>query len=117
VGQINLPRLDPPPVEYEDDLSTEMGIWLSDVSDAVNSAFQTLESNLSPTILNIGGSGAGPIDISYPEMSINSIVIVNLISSTNPVTITNVTPTTNKFTVTFSGDPGTSAIISYIAFI
>lgn len=121
MGQINLPRLDPPPVEYENDLSDEMGIWLSDVSDAINSAFQTLETNLnpilSPILIDVGGHGAGPIDVTVTGMSINSLVIYTLVSSTNPVTITSLAPSTNKFTVTFSGDPGASAIISYIAFV
>jgi hypothetical protein len=40
-----LPRIDPPPVDYSD-LSPEMKRWLSDVTDIINQAFKQIEDSL-----------------------------------------------------------------------
>ena len=63
---------------------------------------------------NIGGAGAGPIVVSVPGASSTSVAVANIVSSSNAVQIQKVLPGTNQISVTFSGDPGASAIISYI---
>ena len=66
---------------------------------------------------NIGGAGAGPINVSVTGLVSTSVVDVNIVSSSNPVQVQTVTPASNQFAITFSGDPGANCIISYIAFI
>jgi len=61
--------------------------------------------------------GAGPINVTVTGLTASGYVNVNLISSSNPVFISNVTPGNGSFSITFSSDPGASAIIVYQAFI
>jgi hypothetical protein len=116
---INLEVLDAPILE-QTNFGPDMDKWISNVVDIVNSSFMTLNNVFANVLaissVDIGGSGAGPINVSVPGLSSSGSVTVNLISSSNGVSIMTVTPGTNQFSVTFSGDPGASAIIQYIAF-
>lgn len=98
----------------------DMKKWLANSVDNLNSTIQTLinifEFMIAVQTIDVGGSGAGPLTVSVLGLTSNGYVEVTLLSSTNPVTIIDVTPGAGQFTVTFSGDPGASAIISYIAF-
>ena len=67
---------------------------------------------------NIGGGGAGPLTITQAGVvAASSVIVASIVSSSNPVSIIAATPGTGNFTVTFSADPGASAIINYITFI
>lgn len=66
---------------------------------------------------NIGGAGAGPVDIAISGVTSTSIAKVSIVSSSNAVSIETVVPGTDKISVTFSGDPGASAIVSYIVYL
>ena len=98
----------------------QMQAWLSNTVDKLNNDISLLNKAFANLIavsgIDIGGGGAGPISVSVPGLSASGYVNVNLISSSNPVTISTVTAGTNAFTVTFSGDPGASAIIVYQAY-
>lgn len=116
----NLPRMDPPPLDYCD-FQTEMKRWLSDLIDAYNQAMQQL-GNVVDNI-DIGGSGAGPISVPVVDLTNISTVIATIVSSSNPVSIISVKPVSATisvpahFDITFSADPGASAIISYVAYL
>jgi len=101
-------------------LEEEFFQWLSTTVDVLNQDIDILQNAFNFLItaqsVDIGGGGVGPIAISVPGLTINGYVVVNLLSSSNPVTITAVTPGVNQFTVTFSADPGASAIIKYVAY-
>ncbi len=119
-GPINLNVLDTPVVE-ETQFSGTMKRWLTTSVDIINSSFALLNQAFGFLIAvngaDIGGSGAGPITVSNIfGLTSAGFVNVNLISSSNPVTVNSVVPGTNSFTVTFSADPGASAIIVYQAY-
>lgn len=65
---------------------------------------------------NIGGSGAGPIDIAITGVTSSSIAVADIASSSNAVQILKVVPGSNKISITFSGDPGASAVVKYIVY-
>lgn len=118
-GPINLDVLDPPELE-QTQFGPDMKRWLSNIVDIINANFDILNETFTNLItvqsINIGGSGAGPIVVSVPGLTPSGFVNVNLLSSSNPVTVANVTVGTNQFSVTFSADPGASAIIAYQAY-
>jgi hypothetical protein len=66
---------------------------------------------------NIGGGGAGPIDITVAGATSSSVAVATVLSSSNAVSVLKVLPGSGKISVTFSGDPGASAIINYVVFI
>lgn len=112
-----LPNIDP----YFDNEANEAHVdklWLSNLVDTINSTLIIIQ-NLSAIAsqINIGGSGAGPINVTVTGLTTASIVTASLISSSNPVSILTIVPAANKFSITFSADPGASAIIAYIAFV
>lgn len=120
INPINLDVLDPPEVE-QTQFGDDMKRWLSNIVDIINASFMTLnnyvESIIALQTIDVGGGGAGPITVTVLGLSSSGFVSVNLISTTNPgITIANVTPGNGNFTITFSADPGASAIISYQAF-
>lgn len=122
MAQINLPNLDP--AIGTDELAklyNPFVIWLSDIVDILNQDIDTIENLFNNFLItaqsvDIGGGGAGPIAVSVPGLTTSGVVNVTLLSSSNPVTITNVIISANQFTVTFSADPGASAIIKYVAY-
>lgn len=108
------------PILEQTSFGDDMKNWLSNTVDIINSAIMTVD-NIFLNVLDIatfdaGGGGPGPIPVPVLGLTPSGFVIARLISSTNPVTIIDVTPGTNQFTVTFSGNPGASAIIAYQAF-
>jgi hypothetical protein len=117
--QINLEVLDTPDVD-QTQFGSDMKRWLSNIVDIINANFTTIANVFSSLIttqsINIGGSGAGPISVTVTGLTSSGFVTATLISSSNPVTILSIAPTTNAFNITFSGDPGASAIIVYQAF-
>jgi hypothetical protein len=117
---IDLEVLDSPEVEGTQ-FSPDMKRWLSNVVDIVNASFASLDNYTTNLItasgVDIGGMGAGPINVTVTGLTASGYVNVNLISSSNPVFISNVTPGNGSFSITFSSDPGASAIIVYQAFI
>lgn len=119
MGPINLDTLDPPELE-QTQFGSDMKRWLSNIVDIINASFNTLNNYTMDLIavatIDIGGSGAGPLTVTVVGLTTSGYVFVNLLSSSNPVSVVNVTPGNGSFTVTFSGDPGASAIIAYQAF-
>lgn len=117
---INLEVLDTPDVE-QTEFGPDMKRWLANIVDIINANFSTLNQYANNLItaagVNVGGAGAGPITVNVIGLTASGFVNVNLISSSNPVTILTVTPGLNSFDITFSADPGASAIIVYQAFI
>ena len=113
---INIDVIDTPDVE-QTQFGADMKRWLANAVDVLNSNFTILRTALAITSADIGGSGAGPITVTVLGLNpTTGNVTVNLLSSSNPVSITDVSIGTNQFTVTFSGDPGASAIIQYSAY-
>jgi len=118
-AQINLEVLDTAILE-QTNFGDDMKRWLSNLVDVINATNQILTNIIGTLItsagINVGGSGAGPISVTVVGLTASGYVSVQLVSSSNPVSILTVTPTTNAFDITFSADPGASAIIIYTAF-
>jgi len=66
---------------------------------------------------NIGGGGAGPITVSVPGLTSTSVVVATIVTSSNLVAVAQVIPASGSFNVTFTGDPGATCALSYIAYI
>lgn len=66
---------------------------------------------------NIGGGGAGPISVVVAGLTAASIVTASIQASSNPVEIQKVTATATGFDILFSGDPGATCTVNYIAYI
>jgi len=119
VAQINLDVLDPPDVD-QTNFGPDMKRWLGNIVDIINASFSTIEQALNDQIAtgitDVGGGGAGPLTVTVAGLTPSGFVSVGLQSSTNPVTIVSVVPGTNSFSITFSADPGASAIIVYQAY-
>lgn len=124
MAQINSPinfNVVDTPLLDQTNFGPDMKRWLTTLIDILNTNFNLLTEAFTNIIavgaIDIGGSGAGPITVSVTGLIPSDFVNVSLISTTNPgITITNVTAGTNDFMITFSGDPGTSAMIVYQAF-
>ena len=119
-GPINLDVLDPPILE-ETQFGPNMDRWITNIVDIINASFATLNQAFANFITaqgtDIGGMGAGPITVTVTGLTTSGYVNVNLISTSNTgVTVTSVIPQLNGFSITFSADPGASAIIVYQAF-
>lgn len=118
-GPISLEVLDAAILE-QTQFGDDMQRWLSNIVDIINASFASIANYASFLIssagIDVGGAGAGPISVTVVGLIPSGFVNANLISSSNPVTILSVTPGTNAFNITFSADPGASAIIVYQAF-
>jgi hypothetical protein len=101
------------PILEQTQFGPDMQRWLPNVVDSINSNFMMVNNLITVATMDIGGGGAGPINVTVLGLMPSGSVNVNLLSSTNSVTITTVSVGTNQFSVTFSGDPGASAVISY----
>jgi hypothetical protein len=116
---VSLDVLDPPILE-QTQFGDDAKQWLSNIVDIINASFQTLNQALANILAvgqtNVGGSGSGPITVTIAGLQTTNYVAVTLVSSTNPVTIMAVTSGSGSFNVTFSADPGASAIIVYQAY-
>jgi hypothetical protein len=77
-----------------------------------------LSANIKATrTANIGGGGAGPISVAVSGLTAASIVTASIQASSNAVTIQKVTATSSGFDILFSGDPGATCTINYVAFV
>lgn len=121
MGQINLNTIDTPMLE-ETNFGPNAKQWLTTLVDIINANFIILNQTISNLFLlssaqiDIGGSGAGPITVAVAGLTALNFVNVTLVSSTDPVIILSVVPGAGSFDITFSGDPGASAIIVYQVF-
>lgn len=116
---INLDVLDPPDLD-QTQFGPDAKRWLSNIVDIINASFISLNGFTNGLItaagINVGGAGAGPIFVPVIGLTPLGFVNANIISSSNLVTITSIVPGINGFNITFSADPGASAIIVYQAF-
>src|ERR1051325_4580121 len=115
--------IDSPDVE-QTGFDSNMKRWLANLVDVLNSNFLILNSvneafqNLITSGgVNAGGGWPAPFNVPVIGLTPSGFVTAILISSTLPTTISLVTPLTNSFNITFSNDPGVSAIVVYQAFI
>lgn len=88
----------------------------------VDSGVATADIQLNTNIIaattgNIGGAGAGPITVPVAALTAASVVVATLVSSSNAVQVQTCIAGAGSFDVTFSGDPGASAILNYVAFV
>lgn len=116
---ISLEMLDPPVLD-QTDFGPDMDRWMTNVVDIINASFTTISNAFQNLIgvgqTNVGGSGAGPITVTVTGLQSSNYVNVTLISSSNSVSISSVVAGAGSFDITFSADPGASAIIAYQAF-
>jgi hypothetical protein len=66
---------------------------------------------------NIGGAGAGPLSVVVAGFTAASIVTASIQASSNPVEVQKVTATATGFDILFSGDPGATCTVNYVAFV
>jgi tetraacyldisaccharide-1-P 4'-kinase len=111
---INLQMMDPTTVD-QTGFGPDAVRWLANLVDIINAAFPI--NLVAVGQIDVGGAGAGPIVVTVTGINATNFVNVTLLSSSSSVTVVDVTPGTGQFTVTFSGDPGASAIIAYQVFI
>jgi len=78
-------------------------------------AIQNKNNILAVRSADVGGAGATVV-VTQVGVVATSVVVVNIVSSTNPVEVQTVSPGTGDFTVVFTGDPGASCILNYVAF-
>jgi len=119
-GPIELEMLDPPVLE-QTDFGPDMDRWITNIVDILNGNMTTL-SNAFATLIavgqtDVGGGGAGPITVTVTGLAATNFVSATLVSSSNPVSISSVVAGAGSFDITFSADPGGSAIIAYQAFV
>lgn len=77
-----------------------------------------LSANIkAATTADIGGGGAGPISVVVDGLTAASVVVGTIESSSNSVQVQTMTATATGFDVTFSGDPGASCFLNYVAFV
>jgi hypothetical protein len=69
------------------------------------------------TTANIGGAGAGPITVTAAGLTAASVVVANIETSTNAVEVQKVTAGSGNFDILFSGDPGATCTVNYIAYV
>ena len=96
-----------------------MNRWLSNIVDIINASFTTLNNAFSTLIAvgqtNAGGSGT-TATVTVSQLITGNYVSVTLISSSNPTAVISAVAGSGNFVVTFSANPGVSAIIAYQAF-
>lgn len=86
-------------------------------SGIATSAVQLSANIKAATTANIGGAGAGPISVAVAGLTAASVVVATIEASTNAVQVQTCTATVTGFDVTFSGDPGATCTLNYVAFI
>ncbi len=93
----------------EDGKVEDSGIAAADVQ---------LNTNIiAATTGNIGGAGAGPINVAVTGLTAASVVVAVVEASTNPVSVIACTAAADAFNITFSADPGATCTVNYIAFV
>jgi hypothetical protein len=86
-------------------------------SGVVASAVQLSANIKANRTANIGGGGAGPIAVAVAGLTAASIVTASIQTSSNPVSVQEVTATSTGFSILFSGDPGATCTVNYVAFV
>lgn len=118
-GQINVNKVDTPIME-QTGFDGDMYKWLPDTVDNINSSFELLIDAMAllfaQGLASVGGSGAGPINVTVTGLTASGFVTVQLLTSSNPVTILSVVPGAGQFAITFSADPGATANIVWQAY-
>lgn len=66
---------------------------------------------------NIGGGGAGPISVVVAGVTAASIITGSIQASSNTVSVAKITATATGFDILFSGDPGATCTVNYVAFV
>lgn len=66
---------------------------------------------------NIGGAGAGPITVTVAGLTTASVVVATIATSSNIVSVSKAVAGTGNFDVLFSGDPGATCTLNYVAFL
>ncbi len=66
---------------------------------------------------NIGGGGAGPITVTVAGLTAASVVVATIATSSNVVAVAKAVAGTGNFDVTFTGDPGATCTLNYVAYI
>ncbi len=119
MGPINLDVLDPADLEqiqFGDDAKR----WLTNIVDIINASFSSLNNALGNLLavgqIDVGGAGAGPIAVTVTGLMTGNYVAAQVVSSSNPVTVLSAVAGAGSFNITFSGNPGASAVIVYQAF-
>ncbi len=69
------------------------------------------------TTANIGGAGAGPITVTVAGLTAASVVVATIATSSNPVAVAKAVAGSGNFDVTFTGDPGATCTLNYVAYI
>ena len=118
-GPINLEALDAPIVE-QTKFEPDMQRWLTNIVDIINASFITITNGFANLIftgqVSLSSPGTSAV-ISVTGLLATNYVNVTVVSTTNAnITASVTTVSSGSFTVTFSADPGTSAIIAYQAF-
>lgn len=112
----NLPRLDPVPVEYVDELDDTFKEWLSNLVDQINAGWQQIDNVLHVSQSNeLGGTGVGPYVIALPDMNITPVSLATAVisKSSNIATVTVVTTGIDQISITFDVDPGAGSFVNY----
>lgn len=87
----------------------DSGVSIFDVQLAANiKAYRTAD---------IGGGGAGPINVVDANITANSIIVGTIDSSSNTVSVAKITAGAGSFDITFSGDPGAACRVNIVAFV
>ncbi len=95
---------------------TAAGEWFSSV--LVAQAALQLKANIKAgTTANIGGAGAGPLTVTVAGLTTASVVVASIATSSNTVSVAKAVAGTGNFDVLFSGDPGATCTLNYVAFI
>lgn len=77
-----------------------------------------LKANIKAAVTpNIGAGGAGPISVAVTGMTASSVISGAIATSSNPVSIEKMVATSTGFNILFSGDPGATCTVNYVAFI
>ncbi len=86
-------------------------------SGIVASAVQLSANIKADRTANIGGGGAGPISVVVAGVTAASIITGSIQASSNPVEVQKITATATGFDILFSGDPGATCTVNYVAFV
>lgn len=110
-------NIDTPEVQTNE-IPPDLNRWFTNIVDQINFMFGNVIAERSE---DIGGAGAGPINIPVNGMTAESIVTASIQSSSNPVSIQKVTAKITAgmggFDILFDADPGASCFINYIVWI
>lgn len=88
------------------------------VDSAIPVASLQLHTNIiAAQTANIGGAGAGPLNVVNASVTAASVIVASIISSSNPVSLIAVAPGAGSFNITTSADPGANLFVSYVIFV